>query len=250
MNAAELDLMQRELDGENSPEESRRLQSLLAENGEARQLYDELSAVDSHLRQAEMVEPPAWLKRSIMDSLPARRTDRPGLADFLRGLWETMQARPALAYAYTFVVGLAVGLALFAIALEGPSQDGVVGTLVDAGAMEDLETRSSTPIELPGFTAQVELMTSRELLVVDVSADAQEQVEVRVVPEPAVSLRGFTRRGGTAPIDIQDDAVRFGVQGSNRYSLLFERADGVVIRLEVRRDGRLLYEERLRAEER
>lgn len=251
MHTAERELIHRELDGENSPDESRRLQALIADNGEARKLFEELSAVDSRLRESEMVEPPPWLKRSVMDALPEqRRSTSTGLSAFLGNLREMMQARPALAYAYTFVIGLAAGLALFAVALQNAPEGELYGTLVDREALERLSAVEATPIQLPGFSGEIELLTSRELLAIDVIVEAQQQTEVRLATEPSLKLRGFTRRSGDGSVDVQDNTIVLTVDGPQQVALLFDRRteEPSEVRLEVRREGRLIHEERLRAD--
>src|SRR5690606_39784282 len=70
MNTDALNLIHRELDGENSAEDSRRLQNLLREQPDLQRVFDELSEVDATLKASDAVEPPVWLKRSIMDALP------------------------------------------------------------------------------------------------------------------------------------------------------------------------------------
>ena len=254
MNRVELELIHRELDGENSPEESRRLQGLLAENDGLQKLYDDLAAIDRSLRQSELIEPPVWLRRSVMESLPSpRRMEGFSLAAFLRGLWDGMQARPALAYAYTFAVGLLVGLATFAVVLEDAPAD--ESDLYGALLRDDAAGGEILPIQRPGFEGRVEVFASGELFIVELSVDAEERVIVSLVPDPSLTLRGFTRRSGDAgaggSLEVRDNAVILDVQGTDAFDLVFARGGAAdpAIRLEVRRDDQLIYEERLRVVE-
>lgn len=254
MNTAERELIHRELDGENSEAESRRLHDLLAADSEARQLFEELSTVDDQLRETEMVEPPVWLKRSIMDALPSPSRRRSGIADFFGGLLETLQARPALAYAYTFVIGLVAGLGLFAIALgDAPATNGEISaTLADREDLERLEPASATPIQLPGLVGAIEILTSRELVAIDLTLDAEEPVALRLVPEPSLVLRGVTRKSGVAAslLNVDEGEVHLDIRGAQSYTLLFDRTDVDTseLRLQIHREGRLIHEERLRTD--
>ena len=257
MNRIELELIHRELDGENSPEESRRLHGLLAEDDGLRKLYDDLTAVDSGLRQSEMIEPPVWLRRSVMESLPSpRRREGFSLAGFLRSLWDGMQARPVLAYAYTFAIGLVIGLGTFAVALDDAPADerDLYGVLM----RDDAVGAETFPIQRPGFEGRAEILTSRELFIVELSVDAEEPVVVSLIPDPSLTLRGFTRTGSGGAgagaggsIEVRDDSIILDVQGADAFDLVFARGGAAdpAVRLEVRRDDQLIYEERLRPTE-
>lgn len=248
MNKVELELIHRELDGENSPEESSRLHAFLAENSEAGRLYDELSTIDLHLRDAKMVEPPLWLKRNIMDSLPAEgRSRKFSLPAIFRELSAAMQARPALAYAYTFALGIVFGLGIFAIALQDsqPREGELYGALANQNAadMEDL------PIQLPGFRGSAEVSTSGRYIIVDLIAEADEKVDVRFVPESSLMLGGFARKADNADtsIEIDDDEIVLGIQGFDKFAVMFnvDESNDPSIRMEIRQAGRLIYEEQL-----
>lgn len=250
MNTAERDLIHRELDGENSAEDSRRLQALLSDSSEARLLFEDIARLDAHMKAAELVEPPVWLKGSIMDALPERNrgSSLSGVRDFLRDLLESMQARPALAYSYTFVIGLAVGLALFAVALrDAPaSQERVYGTLADREVLEQLAPSATASIQQPGVAGTADVLTSSNLLVVDIELEVEESAVLRLVPGASLELRSITRKSGPASerLEVRSDAVELDIAGRQSYSVLFDRTseENAGIRLEIYRDDQLLQE--------
>lgn len=252
MNRVELELIHRELDGENSPEESRRLENLLAEHDGLRKMYDDLAAVDSRLRQSEMTEPPAWLRRSVMESLPApRRREGLSLAGFLRGVWDGMQARPALAYAYTFVAGLVIGLGTFAVVFEDAPAD--ARDLYGALMRDDAIGAEALPIQQPRFEGRVDVLTSSDLFIVELSLEAEGDLVVSLVPDPPLTLRGITRKtvsaGDAGSFEVVENSVVLSVQGADAFDLVFARGGAAdpAVRLEVRRDNQLIYEKWLRS---
>ena len=75
----QIELIHREIDGANTPDESAAFRSLIQENPEARALAAELRQVTAHFEQWEEREPPPHLKRAILDALPqpARASPHP-----------------------------------------------------------------------------------------------------------------------------------------------------------------------------
>lgn len=120
MEERHIELMQGEIDGTNSPAQSRELAKIVAADTEARHALDQLRAVVSVLDKAEAIDPPAHLKKAIMTSLDPQRyaTDRQGSAPALMG-WR-FSLRFAMAFAAGVVVGL--GLFVFGLHLQGPSR--------------------------------------------------------------------------------------------------------------------------------
>src|SRR5690554_286137 len=253
MNTNALNLIHRELDDENSAEDSRRLQNLLREQPDLQRVFDELSEVDATLKASDAVEPPVWLKRSIMDALPERGSSRSvfaGLKELIGTLWQPVHARPALAYAYTFAIGLAVGLAVFAIALKDApaTEEHLYGTLADRDALARLEPSGRVDIQLPEVAGTAELMSSRDLFTIELLMQSDEPVELRLVPDPALELRGITRTSDSpSDMRVDADAVQVEIEGAQSYTVLFDRVDAgsAGVRLQIYRDGRLLHEELL-----
>src|SRR6266511_3898713 len=75
----QIELIHREIDGVNTPDESAAFRSLIQENPEARALEAELRQVTAHFERWEEREPPPHLKQAILDALPppARASPNP-----------------------------------------------------------------------------------------------------------------------------------------------------------------------------
>src|SRR5438034_688533 len=74
----QIDLIQQEIDGANTPEGSAALRSLMEQNPEAGAMAVELRRVAALFGQVAEREPPARLKRAILDALPQPARASPG----------------------------------------------------------------------------------------------------------------------------------------------------------------------------
>ena len=66
----QIELIHREIDGANTPEESAALRSLIESDAEARSLYADLRHVIRLFDLAGETEPPPHLRQAILDALP------------------------------------------------------------------------------------------------------------------------------------------------------------------------------------
>jgi len=115
-----IELMNQELDGANSPEQSRELEKYLESHEEARLYYQELSQAVDVFQKVDMLNPPPGLGNSILaqvdlrasgfGSAPSPQAEKSLLAAFQ----DIFRGRLQPAYAFTFAAGLVLGLALFA----------------------------------------------------------------------------------------------------------------------------------------
>jgi hypothetical protein len=115
-----IELMNQELDGANSTEQSRNLEKYLSSHEEARTYYRELAQAVDVFTKVDMLSPPPGLGNSILAQVDQRAGRWPvgAASPGHRSLWDSLRdlLRPGLkpAYAFTFATGLILGLALFA----------------------------------------------------------------------------------------------------------------------------------------
>ncbi len=155
-------LMQQEVDGANSPDESRRLREFLEGSPEGRRYYDELRATAGIFAQAGEVEPPARLRGDIMAAVegvePAGaasatgdahefsrlNTDRRTVPQAPRAGWretlaDLLRIRPQ--FAYGLAVGLVVGVCLLGLYWwQQPAGPGGSGRSLQPGTLASSET--------------------------------------------------------------------------------------------------------------
>lgn len=254
MNAADLELIQRELDDENAPEERERLQALLERDAEARGLFHDLKMVVNELGDLPLADPPPRLRANVMDALTdGQRARNSRVKAAIQALRDALSARPALAYGYAFGTGLLAGVALFAL-VDGQrmSSDNLYGAFVPNGVTSESAGTYESIVELPGFAASVRVYATAALLVVDLDVDAEELTDVRLVPVGDLMLKGLTHQTGTTAMSVETSGstVDLHVSGADRYLVLFERPDGPLppIRVEIWRNGEQLHAESAQTE--
>ena len=145
--------------------------------GDARTLYRELSAVAEALGRIEAVEPPPSVRRGILEGVAARSGSRtqpqPGSSSSVwTALRSALGARPRLALAYAFVLGLAVGLGAFAAV--GPMSDSphTFGTIAPSGDVERAEAVTRTAIDAGGVRGTLRIATTTDLATADLLIEA------------------------------------------------------------------------------
>lgn len=253
------ELIQREIDGINSPAEQRALQEALARDEAAAAQYDDLRSAVQLLERVEALEPPAQLKGRVMAALPAHRYAQAsphaarGWFDALRRL---LQARPRLAVAYTFAVGMVAGLALMGIwgdVLSDSEQD-AYGTLLSQDAIAAMRPADEARIGLDALHGYLRVQSSDRQVVLEISLDARQPADVRVIfDEAALPLRGISRFGDEPGPMLRAEAgsVSFAVLGTQHFAVAFDRSDaGANVNFEILQDGRVRLQEILRTQPR
>jgi len=251
--------MHRVLDGEAAPGDRSRLDLLLASDADASRLFEELSATWDLIGGISMVDPPAALRERILDSLPAdmyrARAKRPDLASAFRTKWREVAAslgftrqgfasRPVLAAAYVFTVGLIAGVGLYSLIDHPTAPSHVTGTFA-------ANVEREVPVQVDGFRGTFRLRSSADALVLDVSYDAQEPVEIAFSFEAGLHLRSVARAEHVEEVmTIEDRLVRLFAAGKSEYEFIFARSGGssAIMHIAIERDGERLHVEEIVAE--
>lgn len=176
-----IELVNGDIDGINTPSEKAELTNLL-ENPSVKELVDEMHSLDRLLASVPMVDPPASLKRGVMDAIArkeasVRSTSKVSLLD--RVLAPFIQ-RPAWAVTYAFATGLIVGLGVFSIVdSTGPEPATVQGTIISAAPA----VLGETLIEAGDATATITVTRLGDELKVDVDLIATDATELALTPD-------------------------------------------------------------------
>ena len=241
-----LELMNGELDGVNTPEESAALRSHIASSEEARRRFDELGRMARMFADAGEVKPPAAMEARIMDAIAARDAaagrDRGFLLDFLS---------PRRKVAYSFAAGIAVGIVIFVIvyhALSGGNQldeRDLYGALAErerAGAV--IEARS-VEIAAPGCAGSAAVQYRDEAVFVGVTIDSDAAVEIGIAAGTELPLRSFQAPAcGTYTIRGSGEGVSVGIGGRCEFVAVFgdARRERPPVRVIVTSGERVLFE--------
>src|SRR5882762_214394 len=115
-NDRELDrLMNDQLDGTATPEESERLSRALESREDVRSEYRKLGGVFAALSRIEMEEPPASLKQGVLRAIRANDADAAARQNWLDSIVSLVRDRAGFRYAYSFATGAALGVLAFAL---------------------------------------------------------------------------------------------------------------------------------------
>lgn len=254
-----IELIHQEVDGGNSPEESRTLQAFLADHAEARALLDDLRRLDGILGRVDQVEPPPGLKASILAALPEEAPAvapvaapaRPAVRSSSWGsLRETLAAffapRPMLAFAYTFALGALVGIGVFTLAGRGdvvPSSD-LVGAI---GVGDDALQEAGVAFRAEGFEGAVASSRRESAYVLTFNVDADEATDLQISYDPSVwSMMGYRAYSGESgpDVDIREGRVTIRVDARHQLDVMLRRrvASENGLQLSLLRAGEALYD--------
>ncbi|HXL14664.1 MAG TPA: hypothetical protein VN972_01150, partial [Methylomirabilota bacterium] len=108
-------LMNDQLDGTATPEESERLSRALESREDVRSEYRKLGGVFAALSRIEMEEPPASLKQGVLRAIRAIEADAGARQSWLDSILALVRGRAGFRYAYSFATGAALGVLAFAL---------------------------------------------------------------------------------------------------------------------------------------
>jgi len=135
-----IELMNKEIDGANSPDESAALQAYLQSNDEGRRYYEELRGVATLFSAAGEITPPQDLDRAIMASITEQEARRTVGADG-RSVLGVFSPRRKLAY--SFAAGLGFGLILILILLNALPKPNMLDRRDLYGALTERHNREA-----------------------------------------------------------------------------------------------------------
>ncbi len=234
------ELIQREIDGENSAEELTRLEELLVADPGVRARYESLLRVSAALERAERLDPPPGFADDVM-SVVRRRAPReaaqPGWREVLRALFAPA---PLAACACALVVGLVLGALLPTDPglLSRAERDALTGTALPGGRLVPPGILGQRSFASQGVRGEAVARLEGGLLVVALELDATDPVEVRLeLDGTGASPRSFSRDVPTGG-DVVMGAGRLRFlhpAGRNVYSASFDvgKAPVRTLRLEV-----------------
>jgi hypothetical protein len=217
------ELMNQELDGANTPDESALLRSFLASSEEARRMYDELRGLAGMFAAAGDIAPPRDMKRAIMAAIAereaiggARRTER-------RRFFDVLAPRKKVACA--FAAGVAFGLVTLVILLRAMPQGGgldrkdLYGSLAGRHGAGDVIASESVSIEAAGISGRVTAQYRDNALTVTLDLAAQREFEVVLSPAGRLPVESFGAPSCGA-FDIRTDTAGVAFKAASGCSIV------------------------------
>lgn len=226
MNQEQKDLVQAAVDGELTPEEQERFDTLLGASVEARTLYDDLKRLGDFIEGIPPVEPPASLHAQITQQIELPR--QTGAASWLR-----FDALPGfLRYGLAGAAAVVLTVAVY----QGGSQldpslgtEDLLGTIASRGEMAGGSEIDSYRFEGPGSGGDVRLLArdANYALVFDLALDEPTEVEV-VLPGSGFRVDAFARETEDPESSVSWSANRLSasINGEQRFVVRVSRLPG------------------------
>lgn len=219
--------MNKEIDGLNTPSQSRDLQKHLASNSEAKKLFEELQRTAETLQGVGLKEPPSYLRSHILNSIKFAPPDRASETGWIGQLVETFQTRSFRRYSVVFVSGLCIGLGIFFLTNpwreDGTDTSKVSGSMVLFPELPSLQIVDSIAIEGDGVDGAFRTYRGKGRIVVEIEVKSPAQVRVELNSDPAeLVFGGIGRLAGTeGDINVTQGKTIFTVMNSDRSIVSF-----------------------------
>jgi len=238
-----VELINADIDGEISPADKQTLEALMADSPEAQAMQAELSGLNSSLNELPDLDPPVYLKHTILASIPKTEAQQ-RRSNFLHSIF----ASPAFRYAAMFAAGAILTLNL--VSSDQLSDrafsdvTGLVGTM--SSDVPDGPGIQSTRIDRPEVAGRVTLRSSGPLLIIDFDLVSSGPVDiVASYADQTVWFNGFAQlESPGASISAQSGIITMQIEGKRRYALFLHNAGdrNVSINLRFMSDGEVVYD--------
>ena len=220
-------LMNNQLDGVATPEESERLSQALDSREDLRSEYRKLGGVFAVLSRLDMEEPPPDLKQNVMREILRRDAapSRMGLRDWIRASvrgWST----------YSFAAGAALGVLAFALLTgnlttrPGTDVDRFMGTMARPSGPASYHRISSRDFALPTGRVLVEVLSGSDGYLARIVSTAPPGTDLVLSFDPAVwGVEGLRQgqAGNEVMLGFGRLSVRIQRLGQSQYLLYLAR---------------------------
>jgi hypothetical protein len=239
-------LMNAQLDGVATAEESERLSRALESREGLRSEYRKLSGVFAALSRLEMEEPPASLKQGVLRTIRTNEAPAGARETWLQTITALIREKVGFRYAYSFAAGAALGVMAFAILSGNLMTRQGTDFRPFTGTMAPLDGpyghRSSHVFGLRDGHVQAEALSGKDGLVARLTADAPPGSELAVSFDPGdwsvVAVRQEPA-GNDVSLGTGRLSVRIQRSGQSQYFLYLGRrgAAGSPLRIAIHSPG-------------
>jgi len=250
-------LMHGEIDGTNSPADSRRLAEFLADSPEAAAHFAELRDAVGLVEQTPPLAPPPQLRQRILaatDALPLPGPSRPPrrfapARGGVRTLFANLREQPGVRYA--FAAGFAVCFLLAAAAwrlassVDRISPEDLRGTILREVAADRGCAADPVTIATSGVAGTVRIFHAGVRTLVLLSLTSDRPVQVRLISDAAIGCESVRATpptsGGLAATDRQIDLDH---DGARDYEIVLTTAEGTdpILTVQIRAEDHVRFE--------
>ncbi len=254
-----IELIHREIDRENSSDESAKLKEYLAENEEARLLYDELAAASRILSAVQEVEPSGNLKKRILNGIQPSRyapRERATLLSGIKNLTENIFGSPSykMKFAHAFAFGLFAGAAIYSVFNSSLTENNLIdisdfyGTISQSQSSGRFVDADYGEINLPEVSGSISMRYSKDLALCEVALHSQNNTEVVLeFDESQLAFNSFMKlkADGSTTINATTGSLRLSNFGDGAFVFVFVKKDSTkraAVNCKIFSSGKLLYE--------
>ena len=244
-----IELINGEVDGANTPEESSELRRYLEGHSEAQRYYEELREIGRTFAEMKDVDPPRDLKGAILASV-ARMKRRPQRESYLARIRERLmpQARPR--YAFAFVTGVLIGFCVFALSsvvmLRGTvsQADRLYGTLTTRRQAEIISSEC-IPFDLPELYGGACIEHSTAIIQANLDLSTHEEIRVVFEYDDEIHFEGLRALDESDhTMHVEGNRAELTHLGECDYVLVFSdgRSSGSPLHMSITAAGNLIFE--------
>ena len=227
------ELLNREIDGENMPEESAALRERLARDPEMQARHGRLRELARMLATVKAAEPPPRLAEEVLRMINRSQRERLQRGSWLDALGAAFGRTPVLRYAYTFASGLAVGVVLLAFlgptsTPTGSDRSLLSGTVLPESRRDQLRLIDQKDFIVGRTRGSATTKRSGGLIVTEIELSGAAPVDVALeFDHNLFTLLAFERSGWTANgISASATDLRFRHLGAGRYAAVLGVKEG------------------------
>lgn len=212
----------REIDGENTPEESHALMEEIARNPEAARRYEYLKFLSARLAETASLEAPPSLKPAVMRAIEARKATKSarGVAGVFANVF-----LPKTKFVYGFAAGVAC-VALVAIGLRlvrlAPVSDaevsGTIGTSVPPVVFAKVQV---SEVNVPQVAGSVSIEQAGRLRVVAMNLIPKTPVSATLTYDPSMLALEGVRTGDAGSLRLSPASVSIRLDGREPQGVVF-----------------------------
>jgi len=219
----------RELDGENTAEESAAFLRRIESDGALRERYQNLLWLKAALGQVGRADPPLGLSTDVMRAVRRSASGAARRQGWLDALRAPFLRRPAFGYALTAAAGIVAGTFLVGpLARHGrvsPTDGSAAGTILPDDRLGEHGTEIRQRLAADGLRGEVSAKEAGGRVRVDIGLDSEGPLDLSLGFDPAIlSVAGFERRGGApGTVGLTSGKVLIGGAGIGRYTITLDR---------------------------
>jgi hypothetical protein len=239
-----IELINKDIDGEITTIEQQRLHSFLNANPEAQKFHDKLRQISELLNKIPKVEPSPNIKKYVMNSIDLTRYSTAKKRIRFRSIFSSLFFKPIPKLAYTFALGILVGILVYSVLLENVISKrgmdvtdfyGTVGINEQAG----FTTIQNIPIALPEIKGTISVKRLENIVVFETDMHSLKEMEIQFEYDNLHLQFSHFNSGSQAKMsfDFGENYIRTSCTGAIQYSLFFNElaaaGNSVILKLFV-----------------